>query len=119
MELNSVPMCFVCHKNVLPEYYFCPNCGNNLHPTPLSTSIESQILLYSFSLILPMICFLFVTKWKGLKYLRSKDQKTKRIGIIACVILAVSFILAIYSVTVWTQNFVQSSLDSINTDFNF
>jgi hypothetical protein len=119
MEPNPIPpTCSVCHQPVLATYYFCPNCGNNLNQAPLSTSLWSQVSLYAFSLILPMILFLFVTKWPGVKYLRSEDKKTKNIGIIACTILAVSTILTIWLAYVWTQSAIQSSVNSINTDMS-
>ena len=108
------PACPVCHQPVLPQYYFCPNCGANLHPKPLATDIATQIGMYAFSIILPMIAFLVISKWQGLKYLRSSDPKAKQIGIIACVLIVLSTAVTVYYVVVWTQQTIQSSVDSIN-----
>ena len=118
MESNRESVCSYCHNKVLPEYYFCPNCGTKLDLAPLSTTVATQIYIYAFSLVLPMICFLFVTRWPGVKYLKSKDEKTKKIGIIACTVLAISTILTIYLAYAWTQSAIKSSIDSINTDFS-
>ena len=115
----AVDVCAVCHQAVSPQFYFCPNCGNRLHPVPLSTSVATQAWIYAFSAILPMLCFLFITRWPGLKYFRSKDEKTKMIGIIACAILMLSTIITVWLVYVWTQQAIQSATDSINADLNF
>ena len=110
-------ICSTCHQTLLPQYYFCPNCGAKVNEAPLSTTLQAQLGVYAFSIILPMICFIFVTKWPGVKYLKSNDQKTKNIGIIACVILGLSTILTIWLAYVWTQSAIQSSINSVNTDF--
>ena len=114
MEMN---ICTVCHQPILPQYYFCPNCGNKINQAPLSTSIGTQAWIYAFSIILPMICFIFVTKWPGVKYYKSKDKKTHQIGQIAWALLILSTIITIWLVYVWTQHLIQSSVNSINTDF--
>ena len=111
-------ICLYCHQPILPTYYFCPNCGNKIKGTPLSTSVQTQLGLYAFSIILPLICFLFVTKWQGLKYLRSQDEKTKSIGYIACFLLAVSTVVTIWYAVVWTQQTIQQSVNDINTEMS-
>jgi hypothetical protein len=110
-------VCSYCHQPVLSSYYFCPNCGTKLNLAPLSTSVESQALLYLFSAILPLICFIFVTRWQGLRYYRSRDEKTKLIGTIAIVILILSTVITIWLAYAWTQSAIQSSINSINADF--
>jgi hypothetical protein len=114
MEPNICP---VCHQPILSQYYFCPNCGTKLSRAPLSTTIGTQAWIYAFSIILPMICFIFVTRWPGIKYYKSEDPKAKRIGQIAWALLILSTIITIVLVYVWTQKMIQSSIDSINTDF--
>jgi hypothetical protein len=109
--------CPVCHQPILPQYYFCPNCGTKLNQAPLSTTTLDQIKLYAFSIVLPMICFLFVTKWSGTKYIKSQDPKTKQIGQIAWALLIISTIFTIYLAYVWTEKAIQSSVNSINSDF--
>jgi hypothetical protein len=109
-------MCPICHQPTLPQYYFCPNCGTKLNSAPLSTTALTQIKIYLFSLILPAICFLFITRWPGLKYFRSADPKAKRIGEFAWTILILSTIITFWLAIVWTEQAVQASLDSINTD---
>lgn len=110
--------CPVCHQSVLPSYYFCPNCGAKLREAPLSTSALAQIWIYLFSIILPPMCFLFVSKWPGMKYVRSRDAKTRQIGQAAWFLLILSTILTIWFAVVWTQNYIKETVDSINTDLS-
>ena len=115
---NSIPViCPVCHQPVLSQYYFCPNCGAKVKEAPLSTTIKTQAWVYALSIILPMICFIFVTRWPGVKYLKSNNPKAKQIGIIAWVLIVLSTIFVIWFVYTWTQKTIQSSIDSINADF--
>ena len=121
METNQTVMveqnsCSVCHQSILPQYYFCPNCGTKLNSAPLSTTIGKQIGIYLFSIILPMICFIFVTRWPGIKYFKSKDPKAKLIGEIAWSLLIVSTIFTIWLSVIWTQNTIQAINKSINAD---
>jgi hypothetical protein len=115
---SSTATCPVCNQPVLLQYHFCPNCGTKLSAVPLSTSFDSQFQLYFFSIILPMICFLFITRWKGWKYFKSPDEKTQTIGLIACGLLIVSTIFTIYVATVWTRDVINSSTASINSQMN-
>jgi len=64
-----------------------------------------------------VICYLFVTRWQGVTYLKSKNPQEKQIGIIACILLAVSTVLVIYLAYVWTLQIVQSQINAVNTDF--
>ncbi len=109
-------ICSVCHQPVFSKYYFCPNCGNKLNTSPLSKTIQTQIWIYALSIILPMFCFLFIRKWPGMKYIKSEDPEIKQIGYIAWALLIISTVITIYLAFVWTQNIIQSSVDSINTD---
>jgi len=120
IESNPTPQpqetCPVCHQPILPQYYYCPNCGNKVHREPLSTSVKSQISIYLFSAILPVIGFLFVKRWPGIKYAKSKDPKERQIGQIAWTIVIISTILVIYFAYVATNRAVQSALNSMNMD---
>lgn len=113
---QTPPVCSYCHQPVLSSYYFCPNCGTKLSLDPLSTSIEAQVLLYAFSITLPLICFIFVSKWSGLKYYRSSDEKTKTIGTIAFLILIISTLVTIWLAYAWTQEVINSLNKSISMD---
>ncbi|MEI6396715.1 MAG: hypothetical protein WCO48_01410 [Candidatus Taylorbacteria bacterium] len=108
--------CPVCHQPILPQYYFCPNCGHGLQERPLSTSFWSQVGLYLFSIILPSICFIMVTRWKGLKYIRSGDKKSKSIGVIALTLLILSTVFTYWFAVVWTRNIVQTAIDNASLD---
>ncbi len=121
METNPKEenICSACHQPVLPQYYFCPNCGNKLHSAPLSTTAQTQAWIYAFSIILPMICFIFVNRWPGVKYFKSSDPKVKLIGYIAWALLALSTVFVIYFAIVFTRELTQSTINSINTDMGF
>ncbi len=120
MEPNSnTNVCPTCHQPVLSSYYFCPNCGTKLNSAPLSTTLGAQIKLYAFSAILPFICFLFITRWSGMKYFKSNDPKTKQIGEVAWVLLILSTVIMIWSAIVWTQSYINSTVAGINADMNF
>jgi hypothetical protein len=119
MEISATNICQTCHQPILPEYYFCPNCGAKLREAPLPTALRAQISLYIFSIILPMICFLFVTRWQGIKYLKSQDRKARQMGQIALTLLIISTIIIVWMTVIWTQNYIKSTVDSINADFNF
>ncbi len=111
-------ICTVCHQPVIPQYYFCPNCGAKLNSAPLSTTIQTQAWIYAFSIILPMICFIFVTRWPGMRYYKSEDPKAKQIGQVAWILIILSTVFVIWFATVLTQRMIQSTVDSINTDFS-
>lgn len=110
-------ICPQCHFPLKPEYYFCPNCGKNLRAgggAPLGTDTLSQILLYGFSIILPVIAYLAITKWQGIKYIRSSDEKAKQMGYIALALLLLSSIIVFWWTYVWIQGYVASSLSDLN-----
>ena len=121
MTPSSVPdidVCPICHQPILSTYYYCPNCGYKLSTPPLSTTVMAQLGLYAFSIILPFIAYIMVTRWQGIKYFKSTDPKTKQIGAVACSLLFLSTILGIYLTYVWTEEAIQSSVNSINADFS-
>jgi hypothetical protein len=121
MEPTLTPtsnLCTFCHNPIQAGWYFCPNCGKKIDEAPLSTSVGAQIALYAFSIILPLICFIFVTKWQGHKYFKSKDPKAKLIGEIAWALIVASTLVTIWLAYVWTQEAIQSSVNSINADMS-
>ncbi len=107
-------ICETCHQPILPTYYFCPNCGAKINSTPLATGLGTQLGIYLFSIILPLICFLFITRWPGLKYFRSKDPKAKLIGEVAWTLLILSTIIIIWLAYAYTQGLIKSVNDSLN-----
>ncbi|MGD1003319.1 MAG: zinc ribbon domain-containing protein [Minisyncoccia bacterium] len=112
------PICPRCHFPVKPEYYFCPNCGAKLTEAPLGTGVVDQLLLYAFSILLPWILYLAITKWQGIKYLRAPDRNAKQIGLIALILLVVSSIIAFWIMDMWAQNLLQSFSQSQTNDLN-
>jgi len=89
---NPVLVCKTCHRKNPFDYYFCPNCGKELRPKPLSTSILTQFGIYLLSLFLPPLGL-----WPGIKYLKASSGKEKMVGIIATTItLAISILTLLY-----------------------
>lgn len=81
---------------------------------PLSITIGSQILLYLFSAVLPWIAYLAITKWEGIKYIRSSDPQTRAVGWIALGILVVSSVIAFWLAAVWFNQ----TINSVTSGFN-
>ncbi|MCL4405185.1 MAG: zinc ribbon domain-containing protein [Patescibacteria group bacterium] len=115
----AVATCPKCHQSVLPQYYFCPNCGQALREPPLPTSALAQIKLYAFTLILmPLTCYLIYRRWLGVKYLRSQDPKARQIGIVSMILLIVSVALVIWLIwaaIIWAEQYVQAQENSLNS----
>ena len=59
-----------------------------------------------------------VSKWPGITYYKSSDQKAKQIGTVAIIILTASTLLTIWLGYVWTMEAIQSSVNSINADMS-
>lgn len=118
-EVSEAGACPVCHQPVLSSYYFCPNCGTKLNSAPLSTTVATEAWIYAFSAILPLLAYIFITKWPGIKYFKSKDPKAKRIGGIALAILIFSSIITIWLAVVWVQGAMQSAIDSVTAEMSF
>ena len=110
---QAVPVCPQCHLPVRSEYYFCPNCGQKLSVLPLSTSVGSQILIYLFSAVLPWIAYLAITKWEGIKYMRSPNPQARTIGWIALAILVVSSVIAFWLTIAWIDQSVNSAITTV------
>ncbi len=118
MEPSATSTCPVCHQPTLSTYYFCPNCGAKLNAPPLSTTLAAQVWIYLFSIVLPFICFIMIHKWQGIAYLKSSDPKTKQIGMIALTLIIISTVVTIWLAYIWTQQMIQSSVNSINADMS-
>jgi hypothetical protein len=110
--------CPACHQPISPAYFFCPNCGANLRPAPLETTPEAQTLLYLHSIVLPLILFLTISKWRGQRYFRSQDPKERQIGLIAWTLLILSTVGIIWYAYVWTQQQIQQSVNDINAQMS-
>lgn len=112
MDTASPMLCPQCHQPVSPDAYFCPNCGKSLKEKPLSVSVGTQAWIYIFSLILPIIAFIAISRWPGIKYMKSEDPTAKQVGIVALVLLLASSAITFWLGAVWLQNTLQSSLNN-------
>lgn len=106
MDIQTPVICPSCHLNVKPNDYFCFNCGKNLHPPPLSTSVGRQIYIYLGSIILPPIGILW-----GIRYLRQSDRKSKIVGTTAIVLT----FLIIYLAYIYTMQFFEAVKSQLNS----
>jgi hypothetical protein len=119
----TISVCSVCHQPLLPQYYFCPNCGARVDgkEAPLDTTVSAQVKIYLLSIFQPMILFLLYRWWHGLRYYKSADPKAHRIGQIAWALIIISTIITAwftYSSYVWLTQTLQSSItNSVNSDF--
>jgi len=113
--VTTATICPQCHFPTKPEYYYCPNCGAKLTEPPLGTGVLDQILLYAFSLVLPWIAYLAITKWQGIKYLRASDSRAKQMGAIALGLLVISSAVMFWSAYVWVQGYVQQSASDMSS----
>ena len=116
--MPEIRVCQVCHQSLMSSYYYCPNCGTKVGSGALSTSIGAQLWLYVFSIILPMMGFLFITRWQGMKYFRSPDKKTNQIGQVAWALIILSTIVTIWAVVVWTQNYIKQTQNDLNSSMS-
>ena len=104
--------CKECGREISDEALACPNCGKPQRDKPPSVSLSRQITVYSISLFLPPFGL-----WHVWKYVKQKDDKSKKIGVAAAILTVISIIVAIW----FTEKFINSinqSLNSIN-NFNF
>ena len=104
---QSLPdICKNCRNIVLPNFKFCPNCGNPLNEQADSVSVGRQIYVYLMSALLPPTGLFW-----GIKYLTKKNQKTKIVGLVAILITVVSVVLS-YQVLIGIFKQVQQQLGS-------
>lgn len=76
--MEIIEVCPFCHIGVRTTDFYCFNCGKNLHPKPLSTSIPSQVVLYLGSVFLAPLGILW-----GFRYIRQESSTSKVVGLIA------------------------------------
>jgi uncharacterized membrane protein YqaE (UPF0057 family) len=99
--------CKFCGQTVLSNYYFCPYCGKKLIEPPITALKE--IGVYLLSVFLPPLGL-----WPGIKYLSQKNEKAKRVGLIAIILTIISTI-----VTIWISIGLLGSLtQSLNAQMN-
>ena len=107
-------LCRICHIELIPSYYFCPNCGTAVKEIPLPTSFFSQTKLYLLSILLPFIFFIAIGKWKGVTYIKSEDTKSKVIGYIALTLLITSTVFTFWYAYKTAMNMVAEMTTEIN-----
>ena len=113
METQSEEaICPSCKLPVSAVAYFCSNCGRQLRDRPLATTLSKKIIAYSVSLFLPPFGLLYA--WK---YLKRADYESRKTGIIAAVLTAISILATTWLAGALVDS-VNQSLESIN-DFNF
>jgi hypothetical protein len=103
------PICPQCHVAVRPTDFFCYNCGKNLKPKLLSTTLTTEIMYYAGSLVLPPLGY-----WWGIKYLKQPDPASKRIGILCIVITTISFIVT----SIWAVDYINKINATVSSQLN-
>ena len=99
--------CKFCGQAIFTNYYFCPYCGKKIIEPPITALKE--ISVYLLSVFLPPLGL-----WPGIKYLSQKNEKAKRVGLIAIILTIISTI-----VTIWISIGLLGSLtQSLNAQMN-
>jgi len=97
--------CKECGHEISDEALVCPNCGKPQRDKAPAVSLSRQMTVYAVSLFLPPFGL-----WYAWKYLRQKDQKSKKIGYAAIILTIMSII-----VTIWL---IEKTVSSINQSLN-
>ena len=107
---NAQLVCPQCHQPILPEYYFCPNCGKNLKEKEVPVSVWAQVGVYLVSVFLPPLGL-----WPGIKYVMKPNKQAKLVGWIAIGLTIISTI-----VTLWlTYGVFQNYLNVLKSAYSF
>lgn len=101
--------CPTCHVEVRPTDYFCYNCGHNLKPKPLSTSLVKQFMLYVGSMLLPPLGLVW-----GWPYLKEQTLKAKMIGIVTILLTVISLVTSVY----YAMQFANSINERVNDEMS-
>ena len=103
----NTTICPFCHFTLNETFYFCPNCGKKISEPPITT--VKEIGVYLVSILLPPLGL-----WPGIKYLFSKNARTKRAGMIAIVLTIISTVI-----TLWLSVALFNNLSkSVNSQMN-
>lgn len=102
-------VCPQCHVPVRVTDFFCFNCGKNLRPKPLATSVQTLVMYYLGAIILPPMGIIW-----GLKYLRQGNQTAKIHGLILIILTIIELIV----LTVWTVNLMQTINAHVGSQLN-
>jgi uncharacterized membrane protein YvbJ len=100
--------CKECGHELSDEALICPNCGKPQRDKPLSVSLLKQITVYSVSLFLPPFGL-----WYTWKYLKQKNNKSKKIGITSLILTIISIIVVIWFIERFVSS-INQSLNSVN-----
>ena len=100
-------ICKFCGQTVLSNYYFCPYCGKKLIEPPI-TAVK-EISVYLLSVFLPPLGL-----WPGIKYLSQKNERAKRVGVIAIILTVISSVITVWACIGLVGNISQS----INAQMN-
>lgn len=106
---TTTQACPQCHAVMRPEYYFCFNCGKNLHPAPLSTSVATQAWIYIGSVILAPMGLVW-----GLRYLRQSNSKAKIVGVVSIVLTVITLIIMSKLITQYIYNVNEQVTKQLN-----
>jgi len=100
-------VCPFCHFSLSQTYYFCPNCGKKINEPPVTTL--KIIGVFLLSVFLPPLGL-----WPGIKYLLSKNQKTKKVGAIAIALTILSTIITLWLSVVMFNSLNQNISSQLN-----
>src|SRR3990172_1854330 len=93
-SLNLETYCTSCKAKVSVIDIYCLSCGKKLKGGDQSITVTTQILVYLVALFLSPLGL-----WPDMKYLRSHDKKSKKIGMIVIFLTLFSIIFSIWIAT--------------------
>ena len=108
---NEQNTCNVCHQKVLDEYFYCPNCGNDLKEKPATVSFAIQLGVYALAIFLPPLGL-----WPGIKYLSKKGSQAKRVGAIAIALTVITSVVTIWAIFSIFNNYI-SEINNLMYDY--
>ncbi|MBI4037981.1 hypothetical protein HY382_02980 [Candidatus Curtissbacteria bacterium] len=105
--MEEVPtLCPNC-KNIISQIDIsCPKCGKKVKDTSLTTGIQKQFFLYFLSFFLPYFAI-----WPAIKYLRQPNPTSKKVGVVAIILIITSLLLSVY--------FTKTLLNSLNSKLDY
>lgn len=113
--MDTSLICPNCKKIILPTDVFCAACGKKLKEEATTISPSRQLTVYAVSFFLPPFGLM-----PAIRYLKQKDEKAKRVGLIAVGLTVISILLSVWLTVSFTKSLnreLSRQLDQYGIDF--
>lgn len=91
--------CPECKNKIDDKVFFCPICGKKIKEKPVVMDFWHLLWLFILSLFLPPL-----NMGLTMKYIKSPDEKAKRLGWISLTIMTVALLIGFWIAARWAQN---------------